>query len=67
MAGKFIPYDTANYLKTGEDIARYMEAVMEEAGDDSDFVAHALGIVARARNMSELARKTGLMRAFVEH
>lgn len=62
MAEKFIPYDTANYLKTGEDIARYMEAVMEEAGDDSDFVARALGIVARARNMSELARKTGLTR-----
>jgi probable addiction module antidote protein len=62
MAEKFIPYDTADYLKTEGDVAMYMEAVMEEAGDDPDFVAHALGIVARARNMSELARKTGLTR-----
>ena len=62
MAEKFIPYDTADHLKTEDDIAKYMEAVMEEAGDDPDFVAHALGIVARARNMSELARKTGLTR-----
>ncbi|TAN07980.1 MAG: putative addiction module antidote protein [Rhodanobacteraceae bacterium] len=62
MVEKFIPYDTADYLKTEEDIAMYMEAVMEEAGGDPDFVVHALGIVARARNMSELARKTGLTR-----
>lgn len=59
---KLIPWDSAKYLDTEEDIALYMEAVMEEAGDDPDFVAHALGIVARARNMSELARKTGLTR-----
>ena len=57
-----IPWDSAKYMDTEEDIALYMEAVMEEAGDDPDFVAHALGIVARARGMSELARKTGLTR-----
>jgi probable addiction module antidote protein len=59
---KLIPWDSAKYLDTEEDIALYMEAVMEEAGDDPDFVAHALGIVARARGMSGLARKTGLTR-----
>jgi probable addiction module antidote protein len=59
---ELIPWDSARYLDTEEDIALYMEAVMEEAGDDPDFVAHALGIVARARGMSELARKTGLTR-----
>lgn len=59
---KLIPWDSARYLDTEEDIALYMEAVMEEAGDDPDFVAHALGVVARARGMSELARKTGLTR-----
>jgi probable addiction module antidote protein len=59
---KLVPWDSARYLDTEEDIALYMEAVMEEAGDDPDFVAHALGIVARARGMSELARKTGLTR-----
>jgi probable addiction module antidote protein len=62
MTEKFIPYDTADHLETEQDIGLYMEAVMEEAGDDPDFVAHALGIVARARNMSALARDTGLTR-----
>jgi probable addiction module antidote protein len=39
-----------------------MEAVMEEAPDDPAFIAHALGVVARARNMSQLARDAGLTR-----
>jgi probable addiction module antidote protein len=55
-------YDTANYLKTEEDIRLFLEAVMEDADDDPSFVAHALGVVARARNMSQLARETGLSR-----
>lgn len=58
----FSRYDTADYLKTDEDIARYMEAVMEEGGDDPAYITHALGAVARARNMSQLARDTGLTR-----
>lgn len=66
MAGKvqetFSRYDSADYLKTEEDITAYMEAVMEEGGDDPAFVAHALGAVARARNMSQLARDTGMTR-----
>lgn len=44
----FSRYDTADYLKTEEDIAAYLEAVIEEAGDDPAFVASALGVVARA-------------------
>lgn len=59
---KFSRYDTADYLKTEEDIAAYLEAVMEEGSDEPGFVAHALGVVARARNMSQLARDTGLTR-----
>jgi probable addiction module antidote protein len=66
MAGKvqetFSRYDSADYLKTEEDITAYMEAVMEEGGDDPAFVAQALGAVARARNMSQLARDTGMTR-----
>jgi probable addiction module antidote protein len=58
----FSRYDTADYLKTDEDIARYIEAVMEEGGDDPAYITHALGVVARARNMSQLARDTGLTR-----
>ena len=55
-------YDTADYLRTEEDIAAYLEAVMEEGGDDPAYVAHALGTVARARNMTALARKVGMSR-----
>ncbi len=58
----FSRYDTADYLKTEEDVAAYMEAVMEEGGDDPAFVAQALGDIARARSMSQLARETGMTR-----
>ncbi len=58
---KFSRYDSADYLKTDEDIAGYLEAAMEEGWDDPAFVAHALGVVARARNMSQLARDTGII------
>ena len=59
---KFSRYDTADYLTDDERIAAYMEAVMEEAGDDPVLIAQALGAVARARNISQLARDTGLTR-----
>lgn len=58
----FSRYDTADYLNTEEDIALFLEAVMEEGGDDPAFIAVALGDVARARNMSQLARDTGMTR-----
>ena len=56
------PYDTADYLKTEEDMALYLQACMDEAGDDAAFIASALGTIARARGMSQLARDTGLGR-----
>lgn len=59
---KFRRYDAAEFLRTDEDIACYLDAVLEEAGDDPALVARALGAVARARNMSQLARDTGLTR-----
>jgi probable addiction module antidote protein len=62
MAEKFAPYDTADYLQTTEDMAFYLEAVLEEAGDDPAFVAKALGTIARSQNFSELARKVGMSR-----
>jgi len=54
------PYDTANYLKTIEDIAGYLEAVLEDG--DPELVAAALGDIARAKGMTQLARATGLGR-----
>ena len=62
MPLKTTPYDSADYLRTEEDRAAYLAACMEEAPEDASFIAHALGIVARSRNMSQLARDTGLTR-----
>lgn len=62
MSEKFTPYDSADYLTTPEDAAGYLEAAFEEAGDDPAFIAHALGVVARSGNLSELARRTGMTR-----
>jgi probable addiction module antidote protein len=55
-------WDSAEHLKTEEDIQLYLEACLEEAGDDPAFIVHALGVIARARNMSQLARNTGISR-----
>ena len=62
MAETFARYDSADYLKTEEEIAAYLEAVMDEGGDDPAYVARALGTVARARNMTALARDVGMSR-----
>jgi probable addiction module antidote protein len=59
---EFSRYDSADYLQTDADIAEYLAAVMEEEGDDPAYIARALGVVARAQNMSQLARETGLSR-----
>ena len=52
----------ADYLKSDKDRVAYLEAAVEEAGDDPAFVAHALGVVARSRGMAKLARDTGMTR-----
>jgi len=60
MAGKFTRFDPAAKLQTQEDIAAYFEAVVEDG--DPALLVSALGNVARARNMSQLSRDTGLTR-----
>lgn len=57
---KFSRYDTADYLETEADIAAYLTACAEE--DDPALLVAALGDVARARNMTQLAEKTGMTR-----
>lgn len=59
---KLRKWDSAEHLKTDADIAAYLEACMEEAGDDAAFIAKALGNVARARGMTQLAKETGIGR-----
>jgi len=62
MAIKTKVWDSAEHLKSEEDIRLYLEACIEEGGDDPAFLIHALGVIARAKNMSQLARDTGMTR-----
>jgi probable addiction module antidote protein len=57
---KTIPWDAAEYLKTEEDMANYLEAVLEES--DPALLSAALGDIARAKGMTQIARETGLGR-----
>ncbi len=61
MTVKLTKWDSADHLKTKEDVAAYLEAVFEDG--DSTLITHALGVVARAEGMTEVARQTGLTRA----
>jgi len=55
-------FDVSEHLRTPEEMAAYLEASFEEAGDDAAFIAKALGDIARAKGMSQIARDTGLSR-----
>ena len=57
---KTSPYDSADYLDSPEAMTAYMEEALET--DDPAFIAQALGTIARARGMSQIARKAGLSR-----
>ena len=58
----FSRWDPADHLKTRAQIVAYLDACMDEAGDDPAFIAAALGDIARARGMARLAKETGLTR-----
>lgn len=58
----FHRWDAAETLRTDEDAALYFEACLEEDPGDGSLVRAALGDIARARGMTQLARKTGLSR-----
>jgi probable addiction module antidote protein len=62
VALETFPYDVVEYLKTRRDMAGYLDASMIEAPEDSESFSHALGDVARAVGMTEIAQKTGLGR-----
>jgi probable addiction module antidote protein len=57
---KTIPWDAAEYLNTEQEMAAYLEAALEEG--ESSLVAAALGDIARARGMTQLAKETGMGR-----
>lgn len=55
-------YDVAEHLRTPGEMAAYLEASLEEADGDAAFVAKALGDIARAKGMTQVARDAGLSR-----
>jgi probable addiction module antidote protein len=56
------PYDVAEHLRTPEEMAAYLEATLEEAKGDAALIAKALGHIARAKGMAQVARDAGLSR-----
>ena len=59
---KTTPYDVAEHLRTPEEMAAYLEACFDEAKGDAAFIAKALGDIARAKGMAQVARDAGLSR-----
>ncbi len=53
-------FDMAETLKTEEDITIYLNMILEE--DDPSELAHALGVIAKARGMTQIARDAGIGR-----
>jgi probable addiction module antidote protein len=62
MALETTRWDVADYLQTPEDCAAYLDACLEEADGDAAFIAKALGDIARAQGMTQIAQKAGLSR-----
>jgi probable addiction module antidote protein len=60
MPGKLSVYDPAEDLDSAAAVAAFMAAAF--ATQDAAYIAHALGVVARARGMSQIALQTGLSR-----
>ncbi|MBM3861504.1 MAG: putative addiction module antidote protein [Verrucomicrobia bacterium] len=55
-------YDLAEHLRTPDEMAAYLEAAIEEAKGDAAFIAKALGDIARAKGMAQVASDAGLSR-----
>ncbi|MEF8755179.1 MAG: addiction module antidote protein [Accumulibacter sp.] len=59
---KTTPYDVSEHLRTPEEMAAYLDAWFEEAPEDAAGIARALGDIARAKGMSQVAKDAGLSR-----
>jgi probable addiction module antidote protein len=59
---KTIPYDVAEQLRTPEEMAAYLDAWLTDAPEDAAGIARALGNIARAKGMTQVARDSGLSR-----
>lgn len=61
-AMKTTSYDVAEHLRTPEEMAAYLDAWLDEAPDDAAGIAKALGNIARAKGMTQVAKDAGLSR-----
>lgn len=59
---KTTPYDVAEHLRSPEEMAAYLDAWLDEAPDDAAGIAKALGNIARAKGMTQVAKDAGLSR-----
>jgi probable addiction module antidote protein len=57
-----LPYDVAEQLRSPQEMAAYLDAWLVEAPDDASGIARALGDIARAKGMTQVAREAGLSR-----
>jgi probable addiction module antidote protein len=57
-----VPYDVAEHLRTPEEMAAYLDAWLDEAPEDAAGIARALGDIARAKGMAQVAKAAGLSR-----
>lgn len=62
MKTSFSKFDVAEHLKTPEEMALYLDACFEESDGDAAFIAKALGDIARAQGMTQVAKNAGLSR-----
>jgi probable addiction module antidote protein len=60
MTTETAPWDSAEFLDTPESIAAYLEAAFEDG--DPTVITHAMGVVARAKGMTQLAKEAGVTR-----
>lgn len=60
--GKMAPYDVADHLRSPEEMAAYLDAWFEEFPDDVSGIARAVGDIARAKGMTQVAKDAGLSR-----
>jgi len=59
---KTMVYDVAEHLRTPKEMALYLDACIEESNGDASFIAKALGDIARAQGMTQVAKNAGLSR-----
>lgn len=59
---KTTSYDISEHLRTPEEMAAYLDAWLQEAPDDVEGISRALGDIARAKGMTQVAKDAGLSR-----